>query len=319
MLAARRAHLGPSLSVSYRRPLTIVRGWMQHLYDADGRAYLDAVNNVPHVGHCHPRVVEAGQRQMAVLNTNTRYLHERLGRLRRAALRHAARAAARLLLRQLRAARPTNSRCAWRAPPPAAARRIVVEVGYHGNTTTVVDISSVQVRRPGRSRRAAVRAHGPDAGRRTAGVYRGTRLRTSGARVRRARRRRPSSASRRAGARVGAFIAESILSCGGQIVLPPGYLRRRVRRRARPPGGVCIADEVQVGFGRVGPALLGLRDPGRRARHRHDGQADRQRPPAGRRRDDAGRSPTRSPTAWSTSTPSAAIPCRAPSAWPCST
>src|SRR5258708_30037128 len=53
---------------------------MQYLYDEDGRAYLDAVNNVSHVGHCHPRVVKAGQEQMAVLNTNTRYLHDNLVR-----------------------------------------------------------------------------------------------------------------------------------------------------------------------------------------------------------------------------------------------
>ncbi len=49
---------------------------MQYLYDETGRVYLDAYNNVPHVGHCHPRVVEAGQRQMSILNTNTRYLHD---------------------------------------------------------------------------------------------------------------------------------------------------------------------------------------------------------------------------------------------------
>jgi len=80
ILATRSQHLGKNLSVSYQQPLHIVRGWKQYLYDADGRAYLDAVNNVPHVGHCHPSVVKAGQEQMAVLNTNTRYLHENLAR-----------------------------------------------------------------------------------------------------------------------------------------------------------------------------------------------------------------------------------------------
>src|SRR5690625_5291659 len=67
--------LSSSLSLSYSSPLTIVRGEGQYLYDADGRQYLDCVNNVCHVGHCHPAVVAAGQRQMATLNTNTRYLH----------------------------------------------------------------------------------------------------------------------------------------------------------------------------------------------------------------------------------------------------
>jgi hypothetical protein len=79
ILDLRRKHLGPSLSVAYREPLNIVKGWKQYLYDEEGRAYLDAVNNVAHVGHCHPRVVRAAQEQMAVLNTNTRYLHENIG------------------------------------------------------------------------------------------------------------------------------------------------------------------------------------------------------------------------------------------------
>lgn len=74
-----RSHLlGPNLSISYRRPLKIVRGYRQYLYDENGQAYLDAVNNVPHVGHCHPRVVRAAQEQIAVLNTNTRYLHDNI-------------------------------------------------------------------------------------------------------------------------------------------------------------------------------------------------------------------------------------------------
>ena len=80
ILSIRSKHVSPSLSIAYDEPLQIVCGSMQYLYDADGRVYLDAVNNVPHIGHCHPRVVRAGQEQMAVLNTNTRYLHENLAR-----------------------------------------------------------------------------------------------------------------------------------------------------------------------------------------------------------------------------------------------
>jgi len=75
-LRARKSMLGKNLSVSYQRPLKIVRGWQQYLYDDTGRAYLDVYNNVPLVGHSHPRVVRAAQEQLALLNTNTRYLHE---------------------------------------------------------------------------------------------------------------------------------------------------------------------------------------------------------------------------------------------------
>ena len=80
--APRRARAGScsSMSISYRRPLQMVKGRGATLFDHEGRAHLDAVNNVPHVGHCHPRVVAAGQRQMALLNTNTRYLSEGIER-----------------------------------------------------------------------------------------------------------------------------------------------------------------------------------------------------------------------------------------------
>src|SRR5258705_766815 len=76
LMGSRRRVLGRNLSVAYEKPLNIVRGSMQYLYDDEGRRYLDAYNNVAHVGHCHPKVVAAGKRQMELLNTNTRYLGE---------------------------------------------------------------------------------------------------------------------------------------------------------------------------------------------------------------------------------------------------
>src|SRR6185369_14914038 len=75
-LATRRRLLGRNLSIAYGDPVKIVRGRGQYLFDDVGRRYIDAYNNVPHVGHAHPRVVAAGQRQMALLNTNTRYLND---------------------------------------------------------------------------------------------------------------------------------------------------------------------------------------------------------------------------------------------------
>ena len=72
----RGQYLGPSYSVSYKKPLHIVRGEGQYLFEVNGKRYLDAVNNIQHVGHCHPKVVEAAQQQYEQLNTNTRYLDE---------------------------------------------------------------------------------------------------------------------------------------------------------------------------------------------------------------------------------------------------
>ena len=148
-LAATRRHaLGPSLSLSYSQPLHIIRGWRQHLYDADGRAYLDCVNNVAHVGHCHPRVVEAAARQMALLNTNTRYLTSTWRTTWSASRRRC------------------PSRCAWlylvcsgseanelalrlARAHTGGNRLIVVDTAYHGNTNALVEISPYKFNGPG--------------------------------------------------------------------------------------------------------------------------------------------------------------------------
>src|ERR1035438_8165097 len=144
----RRHTLGPSLSLSYRPPLHIIRGWKQHLYDSTGRAYLDCVNNVAHVGHSHPRVVEAATRQMALLNTNTRYLHEHLTGyierltatlpepLRVAFLVTSGSEANELALRLARAHTGGN-------------QVVVVDVAYHGNTNALVEISPYKFNGPG--------------------------------------------------------------------------------------------------------------------------------------------------------------------------
>ena len=76
----RKQYLSPSLSLSYNEPIHMVRGKGQYLYDNDGKRYLDAVNNIQHVGHCHPKVVSAAKKQNALLNTNTRYLDETIVR-----------------------------------------------------------------------------------------------------------------------------------------------------------------------------------------------------------------------------------------------
>ena len=69
-------YLSPSLSLSYEEPINIVKGEAQYLYDENGKKYLDGINNIQHVGHCHPKVLEAAIIQSKKLNTNTRYLDD---------------------------------------------------------------------------------------------------------------------------------------------------------------------------------------------------------------------------------------------------
>ncbi len=252
-LADRRRRLAPSLSLAYDRPLRIVRGIGPRLYDDEGRAYLDAVNNVAHVGHAHPRVVAAGARQMAVLNTNTRYLHETV-------LAYAERLTA-TLPNGLDVCFFVNSgseanELALRLVRTAtgAYDMVCLQDGYHGHTQALVDVSPYKHAGPGGLgpppwvHPAAL----PDPYR---GPYRGRDRATSRAYAADVRRCVDEVAA--TGRRLAGMIAEPMVGCGGQVVLPDGYLREAAAI-VRAAGGLFVADEVQVGFGRVGPAFWGF-------------------------------------------------------------
>lgn len=247
LIASRRRLLGPSLSLAYDDPLHIVRGEGCYLFDAAGRAYLDCVNNVCHVGHSHPRVVEAMARQAALLNTNTRYLHPLI-------LRYAERLTA-TLPDPLEVCFFVNSgseanELAVRMALTATGRSdaIVLADAYHGNTRTLVDLSPYKCEGPGGKGLPewVHKVERPD-------PYRGShRGRGSGVGAAYAAEVSELCGRLVADGRGPAFmIAEPILGCGGQVVLPEGYLAAAFEA-VRSAGGLCIADEVQVGFGRVG-------------------------------------------------------------------
>jgi 4-aminobutyrate aminotransferase-like enzyme/Ser/Thr protein kinase RdoA (MazF antagonist) len=246
VLRLRRKHIGSNVGLSYRSPLHIVRGRGAYLFDIDGRRYLDCVNNVAHVGHSHLRVVRAIADQAAVLNTNTRYLHEGL-------VRYAERLTA-TLPEPLRVCFLVNSGSEANdlALRMALAHTggtdfVVLGAAYHGHLTSLIEISPYKSRGPGG---AAVPSHvheipAPDS-------FRGPHATSPDPARSYADEIQPALvAIQDAGRRVAALIAESALSCAGQIMLPDGYLAS-IYEQTRSAGGVCIADEVQVGFGRVG-------------------------------------------------------------------
>lgn len=252
-VAKRHALLGPSLSISYKKPLKIVRGWRQYLYDDSGRPYLDMFNNVPLVGHSDPRIIEAVTRQLALINTNTRYLHDTV-------LRYAERLTE-LLPAPLSVCYFVNSGSEANELAIRIARThthaedmLVLENAYHGNTGTVTDISPYKFDGPGGTGRKPWVHVAP-----IADDYRGPY-----------RRGEPNLGPRYAkdvaniladmhkdGRRLAAYIAESVPSVGGQVFFPDGYLAQ-VYRDVRAAGGLCIADEVQVGFGRLGRCWWGF-------------------------------------------------------------
>jgi 4-aminobutyrate aminotransferase-like enzyme len=250
-LAFRKQHLGRSLSLSYSEPLKIVRGDGVYLIDHMGRRFLDTVNNVAHVGHEHPRVVRAGQRQMAVLNTNTRYLHDQINAFARELLD--------TFPGELSVVHLVNSgseanELALRMAQACTGQKdmLAVEVGYHGNTGACVGISSYKFDGKGGSG-APDHTHIvplPDAFR---GMYRGEDTGPLYA----AHIQQQIDHIHSLGRKPAAFICESILSCGGQIELPERYLELAYGM-VRKAGGICIADEVQVGCGRVGKTFWGF-------------------------------------------------------------
>jgi len=250
-------HLGPSLSLSYDRPLTIVGGWKQHLFDAEGEAYLDCVNNVCHVGHAHPRVADAIAAQARVLNTNTRYLHPFLAQY---AERLGATLPGDLSVCYFVSSGSEANELALRMARVVTGRQGVValEGGYHGNTTTLVDVSHYKFAGPGGNGAPhwLVTAAMPDPFR---GVHRGA---PNPAEAHLADLGQALAQAQRSGG-AAAFLAESILSCGGQIVPPAGYLARAFDQ-ARASGALAISDEVQTGFGRVGSHMWAFEAAGAR-------------------------------------------------------
>ncbi|MFW9975073.1 MAG: aminotransferase class III-fold pyridoxal phosphate-dependent enzyme, partial [Candidatus Thorarchaeota archaeon] len=251
ILEVRSKSIGPSLSVSYGKPLNIVRGFMQYLYDETGREYLDIRNNVPQVGHSNPRIVKVLNQQATVLNTNTRYLHQNL-------VRYAQRLTARLPM-ELCVCFFVNSGSEANELALRLARThthqmdiIAIKGAYHGNTAELINISSYKHAGPGgEGAPTYVRiVRMPDTYR---GEYRG-----SDAGERYAKDiLQATKKIEQDGRGLAAFICEPLMGCGGQIVFPRNYLKDAFKY-VREAGGVCIVDEVQVGFGRMGDYFWGF-------------------------------------------------------------
>jgi 4-aminobutyrate aminotransferase-like enzyme/Ser/Thr protein kinase RdoA (MazF antagonist) len=250
LLKARKSKLIRNLSISYRRPLKIVRGEGVWLIDETGRAYLDCYNNVAQLGHCNPEIVDTMARQAAILNTNTRYLHDTII------------AYAEALTATLPATLKVAAFCCTGSEANDLALRmarnhtkakdvIALDWAYHGHTQALIDVSPYKYKRKGGKGRPGTtwEAPLPDSYRAPEDWPKaeiGRRYAQPVAEI--------AAALAKEGRGLAAFIAESLPSSAGQIVLPEGYLQAAYAA-ARAAGAVVIADEVQIGFGRVGSHL----------------------------------------------------------------
>ena len=251
ILELRKKYLSPSLSLSYEDPIHIVRGEGQYLYDAEGLRYLDTVNNIQHVGHCHPKVVSAAMEQNTLLNTNTRYLDETIVRY------------AKLLTKKLPDGLDvcffTNSGSESNDLALRIARcitgskeTIVLDGAYHGHLSSLIEISPYKHNAPGGEGPPdfVYSIPLPDSFR---GIYRGDNCTADYVNEVKKVIYKINDSSKT----LSAFFVEALMGCGGQIVLPEGFLKKSFEL-VRKSGGLCIADEVQIGFGRMGTDFWGF-------------------------------------------------------------
>ncbi len=247
IVAARKATLLPNLSISYSEPIKFVRGDGAWLIDDRGRAYLDCFNNVCHVGHAHPHVVEAIATQAARLNTNTRYLHDNIVAY---AERLTATLPPELCVASFACSGSEANSLMLRMARNHTGREeaIVLDWAYHGTTQELIELSPYKYKRKGGKGRMphVFEAAIPDSYRAPADWPVEEHARRFAASV-----AEQIETMRGQGRAPALFLAESIPSVAGQVFLPPDYLKE-VYAMVRAAGGLCVADEVQVGFGRVG-------------------------------------------------------------------
>lgn len=250
MMARRERLLGPNNPTFYDDPIHFVRGEGVWLWDADGRRYLDAYNNVPHVGHCHPHVVDAISRQAGMLNTHSRYLHDNV-------LDYAERLTA-TCHRDLSTVLLT---CTGSEANDVALRMaraitgkhgvIVTDFTYHGNTSAVMELATLIAREDGFSTHLRT-IPAPDSYHLEPGEKDESDM---AARVL-AHLDAAIESLEESGHGVSAIMLCPIFANEGFPDLPPGFLDR-ITKRIHKAGGVVIADEVQPGFGRTGAAMWG--------------------------------------------------------------
>jgi len=243
----RREDFGSNLKLSYAKPILLLRGWQHYLFDQCGRPYLDVYNNVPHVGHSHPRLQSVVSEQLKRLNTNTRYMHPAQSAFARKLL---AKMPEQLCVCYFVNSGSEANELALRLSRAYTGGRgmITPDHGYHGNTTGAIDISAYKFNAAGGVGNPdwVWLVDIPD-------VYGGQfRQPQSDCALHYSNQIDDALAGiNDAGGKLAGFIAETFPSVGGQIVPPKGYLDR-VYRKIRSAGGVCIADEVQTGLGRLG-------------------------------------------------------------------
>jgi len=248
-LERRKSNFSNALSLSYSNPIQMQQSAFQYMYDTEGNTFLDAYNNIMLAGHCHPKVVKAGQRAMAKLNTNTRYLYDEMLSYSEKLLEKFPKLLNKIFFVNSGSA-ATDLAIRMATTHSQKQKLLVLEHGYHGNTRMGIDISHYKYNHQGGPGKGKNIVETPmpnafDSGYQDNGQA-GTYFAEQTKRQIHAHKNE-----------IAAFIAEPIIGCGGQVPLAKGYLKQ-VYPEIRAQGGICISDEVQVGFGRLGSYFWGF-------------------------------------------------------------
>ena len=246
-MARRERLLAPTYRHFYEQPLMIERAEGVWMYDKDGRRYLDAYNNVPILGHCHPEVVRAICEQSRVLNTHTRYITEEPLRLAEELLGTFPAELDRVVF-TCTGSESNDLAVQVSRAVTGGTGFIITDCAYHGATDVLAGLSPEE----GNPLGAGVYAVRPP-------------LRSGDAERFAADVARCIDRMHEEGVRVAALLVDTIFSSDGVVAEPRGFLQDAVRH-VRAAGGLFIADEVQPGFGRLGESMWGF--------ERHDVRPD---------------------------------------------
>ena len=255
LLLKRNALISKSFSISYKKPLHMLEAKNQYFFDEKGRKYLDCINNISHVGHSHTRIHKAMVNQNLKLNTNTRYLYKIINDYSKKLLDKFPKKLDTIFF--VCTGSEAND-LAYRIAQNYTSSKdvLVMDNAYHGHTNTLIDLSPYKFNgKGGAGKKDYVHiADMPDG-------LRGKWKYSKKDWIKKYILQVKSTVDEiyKDNKKLSCFFVESILGCGGQVVLPPKYLKE-VFKIVRKKNALCIVDEVQTGFGRVGNNFWGFQE-----------------------------------------------------------
>ncbi|PPR47422.1 MAG: 5-aminovalerate aminotransferase DavT [Alphaproteobacteria bacterium MarineAlpha5_Bin9] len=254
ILKKRKKYIPNNYSIAYKNPLHFLESKDQYFFDHYGKKYLDCVNNISHIGHSHPKIQESIIEQNKKMNTNTRYLYEIINTYSENLLNKFPSKLNKVFF--VCTGSEANDLAYRIAKAYTNAKDvIVIDNAYHGHTNSLIDISPYKFNgKGGLGKKDHV--HVLDMPDPIRGKWKYKDVNWTNKYIKDALDKIDKIKNNR---KIACFFTESILGCGGQIILPKNYLKK-IFSKIRQINSLCIADEIQTGFGRVGKNFWAFQD-----------------------------------------------------------